>query len=269
MKTNRFDKYFKANRKLWNAYTPVNERSKTYDLEAFRKGKSSLNSIEIEELGEVKGKTLLHLQCHLGQDTLSWARMGAQVTGVDFSEKAVELAQSLARELSIDARFIHCNVYDLPEVLEDKFDIVFTSYGALCWLPDLTQWIRVISHFLNDHGTFYMVEFHPILGMFDDAGRFKYQYFAASEQIREKVKKGCYSNPEAVFDTDSYEWTHSLADTINALLQFGFTIEFVHEFPFCVYGDRPFLKKGKDGLWHHRNKNIKIPMMFSIKAKKH
>ncbi|MBE0433165.1 class I SAM-dependent methyltransferase [candidate division WOR-3 bacterium] len=267
MDDRRFEKYFAANRELWNAYTPVNERSKVYDLAAFKRGKSSLNRIEIKELGDVNGKTLLHLQCHFGQDTLSWARMGARVTGVDFSKKAIELAKSLARELSIDARFIECNVYDLPGVLEEKFDVVFTSYGALCWLPDLGQWAKVIRHFLEKTGTFYLVEFHPLLSAFDDEGVLKYPYFATAEPMRYEVKKGCYSNPDAVFSAESYEWTHSLSDTINALLQAGLKIEFVHEFPFSVYGDRPFLKQREDGFWYHQNEDINVPLMFSIKAR--
>ncbi len=267
MDPKHFGEYFAANQKLWNAYTAVNERSKVYDLDAFRKGKSSLNKIELDELGDVKGKTLLHLQCHFGQDTLSWARMGARVTGVDFSHEAVELGRSLGRELGIDARFIECNIYDLPEVLTEKFDIVFTSYGALCWLPDLERWAKIIRHFLGKRGTFYMVEFHPVLSMFDDKGAFKYPYFASGEPIKERVTKGCYSNSDAVFDTDSYEWTHSLADPINALLNAGLVIEHVHEFPFCVYGDRPFLKQADDGLWYHENPEINIPLLFSIKAK--
>ena len=267
MDPKRLKEYFAANQRLWNAYTPVNERSKVYDLDAFRKGKSSLNKVELAELGDVKGKTLLHLQCHFGQDTLSWARLGARVTGVDFSETAIALGRSLSRELSIEARFIESNIYNLPQVLADKFDIVFTSYGALCWLPDLERWANIIRHFLEKTGTFYMVEFHPILTMFDDQGAFKYRYFAANEPVRERVTKGCYSNADAVFDADSYEWNHSLADTINALLQAGLQIEYVHEFPFCAYGDRPFLVQRADGFWYHRNESVNVPLMFSIKAR--
>lgn len=267
MDPKRFEEYFAANQQLWNAYTPVNERSEVYDLAAFRQGKSSLNRIELEELADVRGKTLLHLQCHFGQDTLSWARLGARVTGVDFSASAIALARSLSRELSIEARFIESNIYDLHAVFEEKFDIVFTSYGALCWLPDLDQWANVIRRFLEKTGTFYMVEFHPVLSMFDDTGAIKYPYFASKEPAKERVAKGCYSNPDAVFNVDSYEWTHSMADVINAILKAGLRIEFIHEFPFCVYGDRPFLKQRDDGLWYHENPDVRLPLLFSIKAR--
>jgi hypothetical protein len=125
-----------------------------------------------------------------------------------------------------------------------------------------------MRHFLEKTGTFYMVEFHPMLSAFDDEGTLKYPYFATAEPMRYEVKKGCYSNPEAVFSAESYEWTHSLADVINALLQAGLKMEYIHEFPFCVYGDRPFLEKGRDGLWRHQDKKINIPLMFSIKAKR-
>ena len=126
------DEYLKKNRELWNEITPIHARSAFYDVEGFKKGRSTLDSIELEELGDVSGKSLLHLQCHFGLDTLSWARRGAKVTGVDFSDEAITQARSLSEETSIKANFICSNIYDLPDVIEDQFDIIFTSYGILC-----------------------------------------------------------------------------------------------------------------------------------------
>ena len=266
MNENELKKYFEANKELWNRCTLIHEKSKFYNLDAFKKGASSLNSIELKELGDVRGKTLLHLQCHFGMDTLSWARLGAQVTGVDFSEKAIRLAKSLACELSIDARFVHSNIYDLPNELEGQFDIVYTSYGVLCWLPDLKKWGRIIHDFLKENGTFYMVEFHPIRAMFDDDGKMKEPYFHRKAPLKYEGS-GTYAEPNADFYHFSYEWTHSLSDIINALIESDLKMEFVHEFPFSVYGDVPFLVKGQDGLWRHKNKNVKAPLLFSIKAK--
>lgn len=267
MKNDRLGEYFKSNQEMWNQHAAIHINSKFYDVEGFKKGETSLTFIERDELGDVSGKSLLHLQCHFGLDTLSWARLGARVTGVDFSEKAIQLAQQLAQEQSIDARFIQCPIYDLPSVLDDKFDIVFTSYGVLCWLPDLGKWARVISNFLAENGIFYIIEFHPIRGMFDDDGNITEPYFYNEEPLRYEGS-GTYAEPNAGYKHVSYEWSHSLSDVVNALIEAGLRIEFLHEFPFSTSGDCPFLAKAKDGLWYHKNKAIKIPLMFSIKARK-
>jgi ubiquinone/menaquinone biosynthesis C-methylase UbiE len=267
MNINRLRQYFETNKKVWNRYVSIHEKSKAYNIDAFKKGKSSLHFVEKEELGDVSGKSLLHLQCHFGMDTLSWARSGAKVTGIDFSEEGITLAKSLAQELSIDARFIHSNIYDLRKVLDDKFDLVFTSYGVLAWLPDLKEWGRVIHHFLKENAVFYMVEFHPVLGMFDDEGNPKDPYFHSEEPMRFE-SSGTYAEPDADFSHVTYEWFHSMSDIVSALIEAGLHIESLHEFPFSISGDRPFLEKGEDGSWRHKNKDIKMPLMFSIKAKK-
>jgi SAM-dependent methyltransferase len=267
MKSESFQEYFDANEKLWNGLVSINKSSKMYDLESFKKGKSSLNFIELEELGNVSCKSLLHLQCHFGIDTLSWARLGAQATGVDFSEKAIQLAEALSEEFAIPARFIRSNVYNLPDVLKEEFDIVYTSYGILCWLPNLTEWGRIIHRFLKENGTFYMVEFHPIRSMFDDAGNMKEPYFYGEKPLRYEGS-GSYADPSASFYHVSYEWPHSLADVVNALVAAGLGIEFLHEFPFTVYGDCPWLEQRKDGFWYHKNRDIKVPLLFSIRGRK-
>ena len=155
------ERFFEANRAHWAEVTPIHVQSAFYDVPAVKAGKGSLQRIEVDELGVVKGKTLLHLMCHFGLDTLSWARAGAVVTGVDFSTEALAVARGLAEELGIPARFIEANVYELPSVLDEQFDVVFTSYGILCWLPDLDSWAKVIARSLRPGGTFYIVEMHP------------------------------------------------------------------------------------------------------------
>ena len=172
--------YYQNNQNAWNQKTAIHQKSDFYNLPAFKNGKSSLMKTELEELGDVKGKSILHLQCHFGMDSLSWARRGAQVTGVDFSTEAIALARSLNDELGLDARFIRSNIYDLPNVLEGEFDIVFTSYGVLCWLGDLPAWAALVSRYLKSGGTFYMVEFHPAAMMFEfESGKMgiEYSYF--------------------------------------------------------------------------------------------
>ena len=224
-------------------------------------------------MGDVAGKSLLHLQCHFGMDTLSWARLGAHVTGVDFSAEAIALARSLSRELALEARFICSDIYALPDVLEEQFDIVFTSYGVLCWLPDLERWAQVIAHFLKPGGVFYIVEIHPFCDVFYDeaeAGelRVAYSYFHDPQPMRWE-SAGSYADRGAhVQHNISYEWMHSLSDIVNALLATGLHIEYLHEFPYCVYARFPFLEEGADGWWRLPGGANLIPLTLSIKAHK-
>jgi 2-polyprenyl-3-methyl-5-hydroxy-6-metoxy-1,4-benzoquinol methylase len=148
---------FAANQRLWDAWTAVHAQGEFYDLAGFRKGGVRLRDEEVEAIGDVHGRTLLHLQCHFGIDTLSWARLGALVTGVDFSPAAIRLAREIAADIGIeDARFIESNVYELPDRLEGEFDVVYTSRGVLGWLPDIRNWARVVAHFLAPGGTFFI-----------------------------------------------------------------------------------------------------------------
>lgn len=264
------DTYLKTNQRHWNDVTPQHVASESYDVASFKAGQSTLRSVEIDELGDVAGKSLLHLQCHFGMDTLSWARLGADVTGVDFAQEAVETARSLAAELGIGARFVCSNVYDLPEALDGQFDIVFTSYGVLAWLPDLTKWAEVIAHFLKPGGVFYIAEEHPIGGIFESSGAngdlaWTYPYFGRS-------KPGMYecdctyagAKPDA---KTTYEWSHSLGEVVNVLIGAGLRIEHVHEFPFCMYRRFECMTRGDDGWWRLPESYGDMPMLFSIKAR--
>ena len=142
-----------SNRVLWDELTQVHLKgSEVYPVEELKRGKNVLNAIEIDELGDVEGKKLLHLQCHFGMDTLSWKRLGAIVTGVDISEEAINAAKSLSDELHLDAHFIRANVLDFADKLDEKFDIVFASYGALYWIPDIWKGFEVAVGYLRDGG---------------------------------------------------------------------------------------------------------------------
>jgi SAM-dependent methyltransferase len=264
------EQYFQANRDLWDEKTSIHEKSGFYDLEGFKKGQCSLKSIELNEVGGVKGKSLLHLQCHFGLDTLSWARLGARTTGVDFSEKAIDLACSLSRDLSIPSDFICSNIYDLPDVLKGEFDIIFTSYGVLCWLPDLKKWARIIAHFLKPGGFFYIAEGHPFLIVFDNSEKARTfevsdSYFYEPEPIKWEPE-GDYTDRKAVVVHPSYEWTHGLGDVINSLIGAGLRIDFLHEFPVAPYRWSPFTELTEDGWWHAPGD--KVPLTFSLKATK-
>lgn len=260
------DKYFETNRGLWNGYAKINFGSDFYDVEGFKAGKTSLQQIEIDEMGDVAGKSLLHLQCHFGLDTMSWARMGARVTGADLSDDAISLARSLGEELHIKAKFINSNIYDLPKVLDGKFDIVFTSYGAICWLPDLRKWADVIKHFLKPGGVFYMVEFHPFIGILDyEKGTIAESYFYDSEPMTYE-EQGNYADREADFRHRAYEWQHSLSDVVNAVVAAGLSLEFMHEFPFSPYDCFPFAEESEPGKYMLKGRPNTMPFLFSLRA---
>lgn len=259
-------KYIETNRSLWNGWTEINKNSNLYKLENFKAGENRLKSIELEELTDVAGKTMLHLQCHFGMDTMSWARMGAKVTGIDFSPEAISLAKSLSDELNIPARFIETEIYDLPKVLNEKFDIIFTSYGVLTWLPDLDKWAALIARYLKPGGTFYMVEFHPMLGMLDDDGeKLEYPYFHSPDPMKFE-DSGNYADPDNAFKHDSYEWSHSLGEIVTDLIKAGLKIEYLHEFPYSPTNCCTFFVEDKPGRYVIKKYPNLVPIVFSIRA---
>lgn len=267
------DHYRKTNRSLWDGWAEINSRAASYRTDDFRKGKNKLHAIELEEVGDVHGKTLLHLQCHFGLDTLSWARLGAEVTGVDFSPKGIAIAKSLSKELNISGEFICCDLYSLPEHLDRQFDIVFTSYGVLCWLPDLTGWGQLIARYLKPGGRFHIVEFHPIVFAFDpprSGGRMEpvLSYFPTKEPQLWK-EEGSYADRGADFRHDSYEWPHSVAEILNSLIAAGLRIEHFHEFPYSIDETLPgVMHEDSDGRWILNDHPDSVPLMFSLKAVK-
>ena len=268
--------YFAANRELWNKRTAIHAASSFYDLEGFKKGGSSLNKIELEELGDVNGKSLLHLQCHFGMDTMSWQRLGAVCTGVDFSDEAIGLAKTINDELNLDTVFACSNIYDLKDVLKTtpegkvlkgSFDIVFTSYGTIGWLPDLNEWAAIIAYFLKPGGIFYIVDFHPVIWMMDEKfEHVKYDYFNSA--VIAEAHTGTYTDREAPIKLKEYGWNHPFSEIIQALIHNGLFVLQFNEYPFSPYNCFENLEQGADGMWRIRGMDEKIPMLYSIKAVK-
>ena len=264
------DEYRRANQDLWNEYTRINAASSMYDLAGFKAGRNRLHPLEIQELGDVQGKRLLHLQCHFGLDTLTWARLGAQVTGVDFSPDAVRLASSLADELKIPARFIQSDLYDLPNHLDETFDIVFTSYGVLTWLSDIPGWAQVAARYVRPGGTFYIAEFHPAACMFsDESERLEVNEDYFNNGVLTFPVEGSYADRMAPTQSKtSYEWNYPLGTVVSSLISAGLRLEFLHEFDYTVYQGYKFLEQGEDGLWRVPAGMPRIPLLFSIRARK-
>jgi ubiquinone/menaquinone biosynthesis C-methylase UbiE len=259
--------YKRLNKELWNNKTEVHYNSDFYDNENFIKGKSSLNSIELELLGDVRGKKILHLQCHFGQDSISLARLGAEVTGIDLSDKAIGKAIELAEitGTSDQCTFVESDVYELPNVLEDSFDIVFTSYGTVTWLPDTDKWAGVIAHYLKPGGQFVFAEFHPVVWMFnedfDDVG---YNYFNAGPIF--ETEEGTYTDRDADLRQDFIGWNHNMAEVITSLLNQNLRLDVLQEFdysPYDCFAHTEEFEKGKYRIKHQENN---IPLVYAIKA---
>lgn len=260
------DERIAANRRVWDEWARINQDSALYDAAAFKAGQTSLKPIELEEVGSVAGKSLLHLQCHFGQDTLSWARMGAKVTGVDLSPEAIRRAQALAAELKLDARFVCSDVLALEALGDEQFDIVFVSYGALIWLPDLDRWARTVARHLKPGGMFHLVEFHPAISLLnEEATAIEASYFRGDAMSFQTTSS--YAGGEHAPMT-SYEWQFTIADVVTVLLQAGLTLRSLREFPYCVHHCWPFLTESAPGQFVVKHYPGMLPLLFSIAAQK-
>ncbi len=266
-----------ANRALWDEWTPIHVRSEFYDVEGWKSGtRVDLYPLLVDEVGDVAGKDLLHLQCHFGLDTLAWARRGARVTGIDISERGIEQARLLAAETGLEATFVVSDVVELPDNLQGEFDVVFTSLGALNWLPDLPRWAEVVAHFVRPGGFFYIAEAHPFAWVFDDSEaaselRLHYNYWPSPDPL---VFSGgeSYADPDApVKGQVEYAWQHSMGEIITSLAEAGLRIEYLHEHPWVPWKMFPFLVEIEpgSGVWRlPEPDDARLPLLYSLKATK-
>ena len=270
--------YIQSNRELWDKWTQVHLGSEFYDVDSFRDGGTEfgkgvrLAPHEITDVGPVEGKDLLHLQCHFGMDTLSWARLGARVTGADISDAAIEAARELAAEIGVEATFVRCELYALPDVLQGDFDVVYTSNGVLGWLPDIERWAEVVAHFVRPGGVFYLNEGHPIMwAMDDDAAppKLRYHYWSRPDAPIISPVVGSYADPTADVDhAVEYGWNHSLGEVVTALASNGLRIEMLREQPF-LHWETPFLVKSEDGTWRLPGElDGTMPLSYALRASK-
>ena len=272
--------YLSVNRAWWDERAPLHAGpGSAYDLDAFRRGSDRLGPIELAEVGDVAGRTLLHLQCHIGTDTLSWVARGATVTGVDFSPPALATARELARDLGLDgrARFVESDVYRLPDVLDGTFDVVFASWGVIGWLPDVARWFRVAARFVAPGGFVYLADGHPAAWMLNDDPaasadlRITYPYFATDAPIAYVGPDvtGSYAVPDAsTTHNATREWNHPLGSIVQAAIDAGLVLELLHEHAAVPWRLFPFLVPGDDRLWHLPPGMPSIPLAFSLRARK-
>jgi SAM-dependent methyltransferase len=259
------DNYLAINRQSWNNKVDYHLKSAFYNHEAFLKGANTLQSIEVDLLGTISNTSILHLQCHFGQDTISLNRLGAQVTGVDFSNRAIEEAKSIAEETESTASFICSDIYDLPNHLEQQFDIVFTSYGTIGWLPDLDKWSAVVAHFLKPGGRLILVDFHPVVWMFDDNfQQIEYSYFNKEPIII--TENGTYADKDAALTQDTVSWNHPLTDILSNLIKHRLSISSFKEFDYSPYACFNQMKEIAPNKFVIEAFGNKLPMVYAIEA---
>lgn len=257
--------YLTKNKESWNKRVAVHVDSDFYKNEAFISGKASLNSIELELLGNIKGKKVLHLQCHFGQDSISLSRLGADVTGVDLSDQAIETAQELAQKTQQSTKFICSDVYELPKLLNEKFDIVFTSYGTIGWLPDMDKWARTIEHFLKPNGRLVFVEFHPVVWMFDDEfSKVGYNYFNDGPII--EAESGTYAERESDITGEYVMWNHGMGEVITSLVKNGLVLSTMEEYDYSPYPCFKHTVEFEPGKYRIKHLENKIPMIYAVEA---
>ena len=264
------DRYGEANRSHWDETVALHAASDFYGVDRFLAGESKLLDLDRQSLGDVDGKSLLHLQCHFGLDTLSWAREGAVVTGLDFSPAAVTKARQLAAQTGIDARFVEADVYDAPTVISDRFDIVYVNVGALTWLSDVPAWARVCAEMLRPGGLLYVHDVHPMLFTLDDERSdqlvVRYPYFERSEPLRFEDDHD-YAERTATFQhRERYEWPHSLSEIVSAVLAAGLTLDQLREHDWAVWPALPGMIEDPPGIW--RIPANPLPLTFSLLAHK-
>jgi SAM-dependent methyltransferase len=257
-----------ANRRLWDERVPFHHRSAHYDVDGFRAGRSTLRSVELDDLDDVAGRSVLHLQCHLGLDTLSLARLGARVTGVDFSEPAITAARALAGEVGLEARFVRSNVYELTRVLHEQFDVVMATYGVLCWLPDLAGWARVVARFLRPGGVFVLADDHPVAQCFAETdGRLELVRALFGGAPFAPVTSTTYADPGVILPAhQSYWWLWSVSALVTALIDAGLRVERLRELPVCEWRRFPSMRQDEEGWW--RLPGDPLPLLVACRATK-
>jgi SAM-dependent methyltransferase len=261
------DQWRELNRAVWDERVAIHVAGDFYDVSGFLAGESRLLPFEIDDLGPVEGATLVHPQCHFGLDTLSWARRGAHVTGLDFSGPAIRAARELAAQAGIDAEFVEADVYEASERLGGRrFDVVYTGRGALNWLPDIERWANVMSSLLAPGGRFYISEFHPFTEVFADEDlTVERSYFQRGPWLWDEP--GTYADPEAqTTNNRTVEWVHGIGDVVSALATAGMVIESLREYEYTLTPRWPFLERGEDGLFRMPEDRPALPLMYSILA---
>jgi SAM-dependent methyltransferase len=262
------DDWRELNRTSWEERVPIHVTSPLYRTDEFVEGREPLHRFEVEELGDLAGKEVVHLQCHFGMDTISLGRKGARVTGLDFSATAVEAARRLAADVGIEATFVESDVYDAPSALGTKFDVVYTGKGALNWLPDMSAWAETVSSLLRPGGVLYLVEFHPLTWMLSDERlEIEYSYFNDGPMVWDDPRD--YADPDVVLQHErTVEWAHPISEIVTAVIAAGLRVDFLHEFAETGFQRFTWLEETAPSVFTMPADRPSIPLMYSLRASK-
>ncbi len=269
------DSYLDANRANWDDRVPGHLAPSEYRVDELVSNPAYVSKEAVfaaREIGGVSGMTLAHLQCHIGTDTISIARLGAMATGLDFSPRSIEAATALARDCGVDARFVLGDVHDAPALLGEQFDVVYTGVGSLCWLPDVRRWAAAAAASVRPGGILYLHEVHPtVQSLGDDWGldgpRLEYPYFETIEPDA-LDSEASYTGEARLTHTRTYQWNHGLGETVTALIDAGLRIRFLHEHTQLCYQAWPHMVRDAQGWWTLPEGAERLPMMFSLLAEK-
>jgi 2-polyprenyl-3-methyl-5-hydroxy-6-metoxy-1,4-benzoquinol methylase len=266
--------HVEMNRRNWNERAAIHARdiTGTYLLDRFRAGEDALNAIEAAELGDVSGKRVLHLQCHIGRDTLCLVRRGAKVTGLDFSSAALNIARRLSEETGLKADFVEGTVDQAPDLTPGPFDLVFTTWGTICWLPDVESWAKVIASVLAPGGELYFADAHPgfnVLEVYDGRLVPTYDFQTPADRPLQFANETTYTgDPTVLSHQSTREWIHSLSAVLGGLIDAGLTITMFHEHEVLPWRGLENLVPTPDGLWRLPDGMPRIPLSYSVRAKK-
>lgn len=268
------DDYRALNRANWDERVGIHLRDTTgiYDFAAIRAGGEILGPIEAAEIGDVAGRRVLHLQCHFGLDTVSLARRGARATGLDFSHEAIVAARRLADELGVAVDYVEGDVYDAPALAGAGYDMVYTSWGTIGWLPDLERWAAAIAGCLATGGVFYMADGHPTLHMIEERdGRLEIAYdwrTPPGDPIVTEATGTYAGDGTAVRNSRLMEWNHPLSDILGALAGAGLALDFLHEHDRIPWRAFPSMVPTDDRMFVQGEGQKRIPLAFSLRAVK-
>jgi SAM-dependent methyltransferase len=266
--------YFDTNRKSWDERVAIHRRDETqfYDVEKVLDGGDKLNAIEAAEIGDIRGLRIAHLQCHFGLDSICLARRGASVTGLDFSGAAITEARALAHQLNVDAQFVEGNVYNARSLLDGDFDLVYVTWGAINWLPDIAQWAKVVASLLKPGGRLYLAESHPAILSFDWVdGRIGPRYdwrTPADFPIIDETEQTYTRAADVLANKKTYSWQHPLSDIINGLIGAGMALNWLHEHAALTWPLFPNMTVSDDGLYRLPADHAQLPLAFSLEARK-
>ncbi|MGQ0630051.1 MAG: class I SAM-dependent methyltransferase [Sporichthyaceae bacterium] len=270
------DEFRAANLANWEARVPIHLAPGGYDLDRFEADPAAISDVvayDRERLGDLTGLRAVHLQCHIGTDTVSLARLGASVTGVDFSPSALAAAAELATRAGVRLELVECELYRAPQALAGRqFDLVYTGVGALNWLPDITGWARVVAALLAPGGRLFLREGHPMLMALEEEGpdgvlEVRYPYFHTADPLRWEEEHSYVNVEQKVAHPVTYDWAHGLGEVVTAVLAAGLRVEALLEHDECEWQALPSLVPTSGGRWALPERRERLPLMYTLIAR--